>query len=1088
MAVDALDPAWFLACGLRDRQRAGRPVADDTARGRTRLAMWREEPAFAPGRQPWEDYLSRLGLDAAELEHLLAESPASVRDRHGVVPDYLPALERAFREVPLAGLHLPGADQAQGAFAVLAAPLIHEAVRRLRTRVDRAVGNHPSPHIDAALLTRAACAPPLGQIVQLVSRTAVLELNILRMRNGLSGESPQERFADFVRRLGDPDQALALLREYPVLARDLVRRLDDWVEVRAEFVERLVADVAALVARLADPAGLGPVTELVFGAGDTHRGGRSVALVGFARGDRVVYKPRSLRVDARFQRLLDWLNVRGDHPRLRTLWILERPDYGWMEYAVARPCADRAELSRFYRRQGAYLALLQMLNATDFHLENVIAAGEDPVLVDLEALFNPWQHDVAPVEGVPEAAIRAMRQSVLGVGLLPNPTVWTEDGGGISDLSGLSGAGGQLSPTAVALWRDAGTDAMSVGRGRVELSGAENLPSLRGEPVDALEFRSELVDGYRRTYQVLARHRDELLAAGGPLDAFAGAEIRVIIRPTRNYLAMMLESYHPDLLRDALDRERFYSNLWAAHRDLPGREELIAAEARQVERGDVPYFSTTVDGVHVRTGDGLTVPDVLPRAGLELVTERIRALDEADLARQLWFVEGSLAALELGVAEYAAPAAPATAGPPAPAATADDFLAAASRIGDRLLEIAVTEGDEICWFGLTMLQERVWKLLPAGLDLFNGLPGIALFLGRLAEATGEARYRRAAERAAGVVAGQVGALGRADVAGPEGGQLGVLGDLGGIVYALSHLGAIWRRTDLLDAAGRLVPVMDAPREPATATDVTSGAAGGILALLSLAAVAPDSGALEAADRLAGRLVRRAIPAGGGLGWPTLGDELPLAGFSHGAAGIAVALARLDRATASVRHRETVRAALRFENTLFDPALGNWRDERPFVPAEENMVAWCHGAGGVGLARADLLDYLPEAGTRRDLATAVDAVRRTGITGHSGAGLGNHSSCHGDLGNVETLLVAACRTGDAGLFARARRAGSSVLADLTSSGVRCGVPKGLETPGLFPGLAGVGYGLLRLAAPERIPSLLLFEDPHGGEKSIPCADH
>jgi len=40
----------------------------------------------------------------------------------------------------------------------------------------------------------------------------------------------------------------------------------------------------------------------------------------------------------------------------------------------------------------------------------------------------------------------------------------------------------------------------------------------------------------------------------------------------------------------------------------------------------------------------------------------------------------------------------------------------------------------------------------------------------------------------------------------------------------------------------------------------------------------------------------------------------------------------------------------------------------------------------------------------------------------------------------------------------------------------GVPHGVETPGLMVGLAGIGYALLRLAAPEQMPSVLLLVPP------------
>jgi lantibiotic modifying enzyme len=39
---------------------------------------------------------------------------------------------------------------------------------------------------------------------------------------------------------------------------------------------------------------------------------------------------------------------------------------------------------------------------------------------------------------------------------------------------------------------------------------------------------------------------------------------------------------------------------------------------------------------------------------------------------------------------------------------------------------------------------------------------------------------------------------------------------------------------------------------------------------------------------------------------------------------------------------------------------------------------------------------------------------------------------------------------------------------------CGVPGNVATPGLLTGQAGIGYGLLRLAAPHQVPSILLFQ--------------
>ncbi|WP_460397262.1 hypothetical protein, partial [Actinophytocola sediminis] len=58
-------------------------------------------------------------------------------------------------------------------------------------------------------------------------------------------------------------------------------------------------------------------------------------------------------------------------------------------------------------------------------------------------------------------------------------------------------------------------------------------------------------------------------------------------------------------------------------------------------------------------------------------------------------------------------------------------------------------------------------------------------------------------------------------------------------------------------------------------------------------------------------------------------------------------------------------------------------------------------------------------------------------------------------------------------ARRRRAGL-VLDAIHRYGPAGGVPREVPTPGLLTGLAGIGYGLLRLGFADRVPSVLLFE--------------
>jgi lantibiotic modifying enzyme len=90
--------------------------------------------------------------------------------------------------------------------------------------------------------------------------------------------------------------------------------------------------------------------------------------------------------------------------------------------------------------------------------------------------------------------------------------------------------------------------------------------------------------------------------------------------------------------------------------------------------------------------------------------------------------------------------------------------------------------------------------------------------------------------------------------------------------------------------------------------------------------------------------------------------------------------------------------------------------------------------------------------------------------------GNHGLCHGDWGNLDLLVSAAQSLGHPRLSGEARRWAAGLLDAAEVDGWQCATPFGLESAGLMTGLAGIGYGLLRVASPERVPSVLALEPP------------
>jgi lantibiotic modifying enzyme len=109
----------------------------------------------------------------------------------------------------------------------------------------------------------------------------------------------------------------------------------------------------------------------------------------------------------------------------------------------------------------------------------------------------------------------------------------------------------------------------------------------------------------------------------------------------------------------------------------------------------------------------------------------------------------------------------------------------------------------------------------------------------------------------------------------------------------------------------------------------------------------------------------------------------------------------------------------------------------------------------------------------DIRAAIEGAIATTLT--RGFGL-NHCLCHGDLGNIEFLLRARQILGDSQRSDRIDGIAATILESIDKYGFLCGVPLGVETPGLMTGIAGIGYGLLRLAEGDRVPSVLVQAPP------------
>ena len=338
---------------------------------------------------------------------------------------------------------------------------------------------------------------------------------------------------------------LSLCKKFPVLAWLWVELIRQWREQVTEILGRVAADQRALSRSFFNNKPVGRIIDARFSLSDRHNSGRTVAWLRFEAG-AIIYKPRSGRGEAEWFSLLKWMNQRGFAPRLRTVRVVPRKDYSWMECVAAAPCKNKAAVCRFYRRMGGLIATSHLLQAVDCHRQNLIAAGEHPVLIDVDALWHLS----------PPAKTQSYADPLYRTGFFPSA-----DRGSLQSRSSVFGPG----------------------------RTGHHLPRLGGKTIGAGRYQHEIARGFGNAWRCLVGTKARRAAFARRLRRILTTQRRRIYLATEIYGAILEASLQPGLLRSAHERDLLIRTL-CARQDAPS--SVIEAEVRALRSLDIPYFVT----------------------------------------------------------------------------------------------------------------------------------------------------------------------------------------------------------------------------------------------------------------------------------------------------------------------------------------------------------------------------------------------------------------------------------------------------------------------------------------------------------------
>ncbi|WP_049901593.1 type 2 lanthipeptide synthetase LanM family protein [Natrinema sp. J7-1] len=869
-----------------------------------------------------------------------------------------------------------------------------------------------------------------------------------------------ERFIDNIFENGLKD----LYIEYPVLGRQTVGIITNWVSAVTEVCCRVEADRPALHREF--DAG-GELSKLVPLSDDAHARGRVPIRVIFESSE-VIYKPRDVSggdvVYTVLERLSDYLSI----PAFNKPKYILRNQYGWMEPVEYDDLPDEEAATRYYERAGMLMCVAYTLNLSDCQYENLITAGDQPTILDGETVFHP--HIDPNSRPSPTEISAFVHQSVL-LTLLPpwsvgEPDESVDDGfaGSIAGLGNRSEKV-EIDSRTYRVIDGINTDVMSVVEERSKSDLSRNTPSSGGDDHPPQEHLGAITRGFSETYEAIQSLHQEDRFFGNILSAelLDGVENRLVYRATRRYGTILEETAARKPLQDgvwlSIEFEKLTAPFFNGLIESDDYWPLYAAERRALRRRDIPRFASRPKKKTLYH-DQKPLDVTVETSGYECCQQRVDAMCSADRQQQIWLIQYAFGTNAVGSDVLSRSTAPEATKPTVTAGgepASRELEERAVKLFDEVITSSIEPGEDTSWISIAPTKTGL-KLVPTDPSLYHGRGGIALTAAALYRVTGKDRYRRVT---ADVIEPLVERVNDDEFTAGLGGMLGI----GSVVYTLSVIAELTDDETYRSAASKASTALTATHlEYDDSFDVIEGAAGTLLGLLAYHDRFGEERVLEQAIRCGDQLLESRVDVNGYEVWKTDGKSPPITGFSHGMSGIAYALTRLASKTGDSQYTTAAKEGLDFESTLYDPSRNNWAKSHHDRSYDDK---WCHGRTGMALARLKIGDMRTNSELQ---SVANEALTETVAAGPAI----NDNVCCGNFGRAEALLVGSrCGTIDR---SAAIAMASWGLEHRDRNGLLSlpGHSNTFKNPTFFHGLSGVAYTLLRLKYPDLLPSVLLLE--------------
>jgi len=853
--------------------------------------------------------------------------------------------------------------------------------------------------------------------------------------------SPKTNYESFVHNVAQ-DRWRSIANQYPVLTR-LVCELARNCARNALILHRRICTDRHDIEEFFD-VDLSKLGNVVMGLSDPHGRGASVAKITTTSGKNIFYKPRCTLLETWFNQHLK-CNF-ASSPFLHFA-CLSRQQYGWQEDAFQR--LQIVGHSGFEREEvfGAAAALMCLLNTTDLHAENVLHGKGWIAPIDLETVLGASPTHSSLVEP------RWRSWTVLSTDLFDN----------CFGVKGINQSPSGFFPKEITPFAPIGSIVRCVNEG-VRL--IVNSPNDKVIPPTHEEVKIDrLIEHQRHWFERIIEIGDSWLS---DLMSISGASTRTVLRPTQVYERVWQRLTLPSMLRDGSQFHEAALRLTGVRGlGLTNQESVLVismSESIQICNGDVPLFSKKANGRDLLDDKNhLVIPNFFTTGGIDLSKRKIAEFSATDISEQCILTNASL---DLPRREEPSQL------DEEKSVDEVEFFRLICAISDDLCQSAILEKSNLPkWISYNGdASGETLRAVTSDRSFYSGSLGIIFFLSAFEAYINKCQHDKNPQVSSVLdhaASAWQSSFMPTDLV-PPNQSLGITG-VGGTLFAASQM---------LEQHGRwsflIDQVCDFSIEKEyflndTLIDVIGGSAGFMLGACQAYRKMKKLGyrlekLLMSIEASFDHLYSSSKVENENRSWEILGESRPLLGYAHGSAGFISAISaaaisfqiegderRYERAQAMVHQARSFLLRQRNVN-------GVWPDLRQTAGGQPANMSWCHGLAGIlqgEYSASEIGVDVNTEGLEKHLLTQIDQSKPYG------------TFCCGLAGGIDAMIGA--------LDHRTLLRFASRLVESDRGDPVCKTTIGYATaatfPGLYQGLSGSGYSMLRLLDPK-IPSLSL----------------